>query len=294
MMLFFLTGKREQDVYMKAFSCATPGKVVSTQHFVHIESAYKNEPKKIKKKSILPSYNSIAFSGLLRGNSHLLDLALSKNLDFYYVDHAYLNSGYKYPHWMRVIKNGFVQNTIIPDVDQKRLQQNFDIKFNDYKFREKKNIIVLPPSNTVARVFNQLDWETKTIENIRKHTDRPIVVRRKSGPVMDDLLVNVASKENYEYEESIDEALGNAYCVVAFNSAVALTALRKGVPVICERYCPAFPLSHSFEQIENLSEKERLPLFASLAWGQFTMEEIRDPKTFDCINKTIQWKGRMK
>jgi hypothetical protein len=108
---------------------------------------------------------------------------------------------------------------------------------------------------------------------------------------MDNMLVNIVSKESYTYEESIDETLENAYCVVAFNSTVALTALQKGIPVICERYCAAFPLSHSFEQIENLSEKERLPLFASLAWGQFTLAEIREPKTFDHINKTIQWRG---
>jgi hypothetical protein len=293
-MLSFLTGKREQDVYVKTFSCSTPGKIVQTQHFIYTQSRHQNEPRKIKKKSLLPSYTSISFSGLLRGNAHLLDIALSKSLDFYYIDHAYFNSGYKNPHWMRVVKNGFVQNTIIPGVDHTRFKKNFDVQFQNYKFREKKNIIVLPPSNTVARVFNALDWEAKTIENIKKYTDRPIVVRRKSGPIMDDLLVNITSKEKYTYEESIDEALENAYCVVTFNSSLAITALQKGIPVICERYCPAFPLSHSFDQIEDLAEKDRLPLFASLAWGQFTLAEIREPKTFDRINKTIQWKGRMK
>jgi len=294
MMLFFLTGKREQDQYMKSFSCAVPGKLVNTQHFIYTQPKYRCEPPVIKRKDFLPSYSSVAFAGLLRGNTHMLDAAIEKNLNFYYVDHAYFNSGYKDPQWMRVTKNGFVQNCLIPNVDETRFKKHFNSKFEDYRFKGKKNIVVFPPSNTVARIFNQIDWEEKTVETIKKYTDRPIVVRRKSGPIMDDHLVKIVSKENYTYEETLEETLDNAYCVVAFNSAVALRALEKGIPVICERYCPAFPLSHSFEQIENLSEKERLPLFASLAWGQFTMGEIRETSTFEHINKIIQWKGRMK
>ena len=293
MMCAFLSGKKDQDNYVKSFAQTSDAKVVYTRHFVYCQPPVRDIPASVHKKKLLPGYDAIAFAGLLRGNAHILNMAIEDRLDFYYIDHAYFNPGYRYPNWMRVIKNGFVQNRIIPGVDTSRLK-NFNINFKDYDFNKKRNIVVFPPSNTVARVFNQMDWETKTIEKIKQYTDRPIVVRKKKGPVMDDFLIGVKHEEKFNYDETLDEVLDNAYCVVAFNSALALTALEKGIPVICEKYCAAFPLSHSISEIENLKERERLPLFASLAWGQFTMAEIRDKHMLKHINSITQWKGPIK
>jgi hypothetical protein len=286
----FLTGKKEQDGYLKSFAGAIGAKTVYTRHYISVLPPRNNNPAIVKKKKVLPGTSGLIFSGILRGNAHVLDIALQNNIPYYYVDHAYFGAGYKNPHWMRVTKNGFCQNTILPDAKTNRLD-SLNIHFKDYNFRSNRNIVVLPPSNSVARVFNQTGWEEAIVKKIRNHTDRPIVVRRKDGPVMDKLLVDIKGKEKYHYNESIEETLDNAYCVVAYNSSLALRALEKGIPVICERHCPAYPLSHSIEEIENLKEKDRLPLFASLAWGQFTMEEISNPKTFTHINNIIQWKG---
>jgi hypothetical protein len=289
----FLSGKFEQDRYLKAIARGIGAKTVYTRHYIGLLPR-RNDSPIVKTKKVLPGTTSITLSGLLRGNAHILNLALENNITFYYVDHAYFNSGYKKPFWMRIVKNGFMQNTIIPNVSESRLRENFNVNFLDYKFKDNRNIVVLPPSDTVARVFNQTAWERNTIEKIRANTDRPIVVRKKSGPVMDKSLINIVKKETYVYDETIEETLSNAYCVVAFNSSLALTALEKGIPVICERYCPAYALSHSFDSIENLKEKDRLPLFASLAWGQFDLNEAENQKTFDYINRIQQWKGHIR
>lgn len=289
MIYVFLTGKKEQDSYLKSLSRGIESKLILTKHFVRVQPERVGQPRRIVKNN-LTGCSGVVFAGLLRGNAHILETAISKNINFYYVDHAYFNASYKYPNWMRIVKNGFSQNTILP-VSDDRLFTNFNIKFQDYSFRDKKNIVVLPPSNTFARVFKATDWETKTIEALKKHTDRPIVVRKKNSPVMDDLMINVVGKEIYNYEDTIEEVLNDAYCVVTFNSSLALRALEKGIPVICDKYCPAFPLSHTIEEIENLKEKDRIPLFSSLAHGQYTLEEISNPATFKFINKAQQWRG---
>jgi hypothetical protein len=64
-----------------------------------------------------------------------------------------------------------------------------------------------------------------------------------------------------------------------------------GVPVICDKFCPVFPLTHSLNQIEDLKEKERMPLFQSLAHGQYTIGEAQDLKTFEYLKGVKQWKG---
>lgn len=294
MIYAFMNGKREQDLYVKHFAAAAGGKLVHVRHFLKEIPGRNGTPKKIQVKRPLPSCTGFIFAGLLRGNAHILDLAIKNNIPYYYIDHAYFNPGYKQPQWMRVIKNGFMQNTLIPNVKDDRLRKNFTINLEPYNYKDKEDILVFPPSNTVGRVFNSMQWEKNIVKKISELTDRNVIVRRKSGPIMDENLCVVTSKERYTYEDTIEEALDKAYCIVAFNTSIALRALEKGIPVICDRYCPAFPISNELKHINNLKEYDRQPLFNSLAWGQFTLEEITNPKTFDHINKTIQWRGALR
>jgi hypothetical protein len=292
MIYAFVTGKKEQDTYIKSFSVSCGAKIVHTRHFVSLQHGHSSYSPRVVKKKFLPGVTGIAFSGILRGNFHLFEMAKNQNLDVYYIDHAYFGRGYKNPCWMRITKNGFIQNLILSDINEKRYETHFDTNFKDYNFTNKNNIVLLPPSNVMTKVFNQSEWEKNTIEKIRKYTDRPIVVRRKDGPSIDDLLINpTKAKSRNVYEKSLEEELRDAYCVVAFNSTAALDALKMGVPVICEKYCPAFPLSHAFDQIENLQEKDRLKLFKSLACGQYTFDEVSQTKTFNYLNSIKQWKG---
>lgn len=292
MIYAFLSGKREQDRYVKAFGASCGAKIVHTRHIVSRHSSRGALPEKILKRGLPHQVNTIIFSGILRGNAHLFELAKRRNVNFYYIDHAYFNKGYDGPSWMRITKNGFAQNSILDKVNENRFSDNFNLTFEDYNFIDKRNIVILPPSDVVSRVFDKQNWENAVIDKLRKHTNRPIVVRRKPGDSIDNLLINpVKVKNKPVYEESLEDVMKDAYCVVAYNSSAALDALRMGVPVICDRFCPAFPLSHSLDRIENLTEKERMPLFQSLAHGQYTIGEAQDPKTFEYLNSVTQWKG---
>lgn len=294
MIYVFLTGKQEQDRYLKQVAIGIGGKLVYTKQFLSIIEKRPGMPRKVKAKKLYDA-TGLVFAGILRGNYHILKSALANNIPFYYIDHAYFNAGYGKPHWMRITKNGFCQNQILPNADSERFNSNFSsVGFDNYNFKQKKNILVLPPSNSTARVFGDTNWETIITKKIKQYTDRPIVVRRKNGPIMDDMMLLQKDKEKYIYDETLEEALNKAYCVVAYNSSVALTALQRGIPVICERFCPAYPLSHDISEIENLIEKDRFPLFSSLAHGQYKMKEAADPRTFRFINSSTQWKGSLK
>ena len=292
MIYAFLSGKKDQDSYVTEFANTINAKIVHTKHFLNAHDRINLSYNKMQNK-ILSNCSAIVLAGLLRGNCHILDMAIKNKIDFYYIDHAYFKSGYKYPHWMRVTKNGFSQNCILPTAKNSRLKENYDVDFKDYNYKDNRNIVVFPPSNTVSRVFGVEEWETKTVEQIQKVTDRPIIIRKKSGPVLDTKMISSVSKEIYQYEDSIDQVLEKAYCVVTFNSSVALTALERGIPTICDRFCPAYPISNKLEDLENLIEYERLPLFNSLIWGQFTRSEIGQLKTFNHINNIKQWEGTL-
>ena len=292
MMYAFLSGKREQDRYVKMFGSSCGARIVHTRHFVSKVQRQGSDSGKLIKRNLPSNIKGIIFSGMLRGNAHLFEFAKSRNIDFYYIDHAYFNQGYKDPYWMRITKNGFVQNTILKNTDPKRFENNFDLKIKDYNFKDKRNIIILPPSNVVSKIFEKQTWEENIIKVLRKHTDRPIIVRQKpNNTSIDDLLYSpIKLKDKIEHKQTLNEVLEDAYCVVAYNSNAAIEALQAGVPVICDKMCPAFPLSHALNEIENLVEKDRMPLFQSLAHGQYTMQEARDEKVFRYLNANKQWR----
>jgi len=284
----FLSGKKDQDYYLKSFARSMDGNLLQTSRFVRVRNNGSEDI--IIRDQTLGTSQDIVFAGLLRGNYHLLKYANDNNLDFFYIDHAYFDPGYKGKRWMRIVKNGFVKNIITGEIDCKRLYQNFKIDFQKYhEYKDKRNIVVLPPSNTVSRVFDCIDWEEKIVSEIKKYTDRPIVMRYKNGPIMDETMTRSKSRQIYNYDKTIQEELNDAYCVVSFNSSVALRALEMGIPVICEKYCPAYPVSNKIQDIENLIEYEREKLFTSLSWGQFNIEEARNSKTFRILKNIKQW-----
>lgn len=288
-MYIFLSGKKDQDVYLRNFARSMDANLLQTSRFVKVRN--NGSEKIIFRDQSLDAYRDVAFAGLLRGNYHLYDYATkNENADFFYIDHAYFDPGYRGKRWMRIVKNGFVKNVLTNELNTKRLYENFKIDLQPYKnYKDNRNIVVLPPSNTVARTFNAVDWQENIYEQIRKYTDRPIVIRNKNGPVLDERMMAIKSKQIYKHEKTIEQELDEAYCVFAYNSSVALRALERGIPVICERYCPAYPISNKIENIDDLEEYEREKLFVSLSWGQFTIEESRNSKTFRILKSVKQW-----
>ena len=71
---------------------------------LHIDDFLKN--------GISHDTNAIITLGILRGTGHLLKEAISKNIDRYYIDHAYFDPGYEGDCWLRISKNKHSINNI--------------------------------------------------------------------------------------------------------------------------------------------------------------------------------------
>jgi len=75
-------------------------------------------------------------------------------------------------------------------------------------------------------------------------------------------------------DKALAEDLADAHCVVTFNSGVGVTAIMEGIPVVCGPECAAFPVSNTLDAIEDLQTFDRQPWLNSLAYSQFTLEEM--------------------
>jgi hypothetical protein len=273
MLLAITTGKTVQDNVIEAFAQGTGANVITIEKYL--------------KDGQLPSkVQAVAIAGILRGNAKLLAECQARGIDYYYIDHAYFNAGYAKPTWMRITKNGFVQNATVSN-DPSRWNKFFQTPLQPYLHKNKKNILILPPSDAVAKVFSAESWLPRIAQKIKQHTSRPLIIRHKPGPILNDNLITLKGRRSYDYPP-MDEIWSKVYCVVAFNSNLAVDALIRGIPVITTPHSATWPLSNKVETIENLLEFDRSPLFSSLSWGQYNIDEMRSGYAYKNIIKLKQ------
>jgi hypothetical protein len=204
--------------------------------------------------------------GLIRGAPSLMQQTRNTGCDFFQMDNAYFGRD----HYYRVTKNT-PQLTRIDKRDHKRFEATFrDIGFSLQPWKKNRSgPIVFCLSSHHLFNFYGLDieqWIGQTAACVRALTNRPMQLRPK-------------------HIVGIEQQIADAWCVVTHVSAAALDALRLGIPVVTTGECAATPLATPIEEIDN----PRLPdgreeLFASLAWGQFTPEEMSSGMAWNVVS----------
>ena len=188
--------------------------------------------------------------------------------DFYYIDTGYFGNPVKGKLYHRITRNDVQYFGPIMDRPVDRLAQT-GIGFK--KFRGGTNILLAPPSQKLLMMYD-IDLETwlnNTIEEIKKYTDRPIVIRKKQ------------SRAVRMTEDTMEMALAqDVHCLVTFSSIAAGEALLLGKPAITLGPNAAAPLcSQSLSEIECLNVPtvdEVRAWAANLAYNQFTEAEMRN------------------
>ena len=134
----------------------------------------------------------------------------------------------------------------------------------------------LPPIN---------QWLESTVAEIRKHSDRPIVIRPHprsgcnipSGCLIDRPQFTAGSYDDFDF----DRVLESAHCVVNWNSGPGSQALIAGVPAFVGPDSLASPIANwDLSQIENPPRSERSVWLEQLAHTEWTVEEIRSGLPF--------------
>ena len=217
--------------------------------------------------------------------------------DFYYMDTGYFGnfvspgnpSGKKLFH--RIVKNDLQKHwleTYPSDRWQEICKIDNRYQWKGWKKKGKKILVIVP--NRKSCVFygyeegkikdrdeNKPTWLMNTIETIKKHTDMEIVVREKGSR---------SARQHHSIFDALDEEI---FATVAFNSIAALESVIYGIPSFVAVPCAASPLaltdlrqiSTPFYPDESLVQQH----CASLAYGQFTGEEIVNGTAWKLLNK---------
>lgn len=142
---------------------------------------------------------------------------------------------------------------------------------------------------TMGDVSN-VEWCSRVIDEIKKHTDRKIIIRIHPSDIkVQEKYKMLARNKSVTISNSTDirEDLRGAWCSISYNSSPGAVSAIEGVPVfIMDRDCrksPAFQVGNTnISKIEDPLMPERKEWIQRIAMSHFSVEDIR---------KGLLWNG---
>jgi hypothetical protein len=170
-------------------------------------------------------------------------------------------------------------------------QQRFDqlgLKLSPWSTKKDGNIVICCQHSLSQQwsTMPRIDlWLETTVNEIRKFSDRNIVVRphpRQAIPNVEKFLkipkirIETPKKLAGTYDDfDFDQTLASAYCVVNWSSNPAIQAVIKGIPVVTGPESLAYPVSQKLlKNIENLEFVERQQWANDFVYTEWTVDEI--------------------
>lgn len=193
---------------------------------------------------------------------------------FYYIDNGYMGNLMKKKKYYRVVKNNIQHTKIKSGMPSDRYLDlcQFAPYMNYYgkKALQSGPILLVTPSEKPCQFYNldKKSWVEETVAEIKKYTDRPIVIREK-GLRPDRIKDNSVASQC---------ARDQIYAVVTYQSMAALEAMHYGIPAFTlAPSCVDSVSNRNLSDIENPNypaEDKFLNLLHYLSYCQYTLDEI--------------------
>lgn len=147
-----------------------------------------------------------------------------------------------------------------------KISQDLNLQLKDYRKNGRHILLCLQRNGGWSMSgLDVVDWATKTISELRKYTDRPVVVRAHPGD-KGSLKYLAGSKWTVSNDgRSLEHDLQNCWAVVNYNSSPAVGAAIEGYPIFVTD-----PVRSQCQEIANtdLSKIETPTLPDRLPWAQ--------------------------
>jgi hypothetical protein len=222
-------------------------------------------------------HNQLVLRGILKHK--IMKKCLADGNNFYYIDSGYVGNnvgngnkqGIKQYH--RIVLNDLQHRTITPRSSDRwdRLGITPDARRYGHK------IIVAAPDEKPCKYYgvDQQQWIHDTVAEIKKHTDRPVVVRERAPKRTDRV-----------FKEPLSQVLTqDVHALVTFNSVAAVESILAGVPafVMAPSHVAEPVANRDLSKIDNPFYPDQDLLMAwchSMAYGQYHVRELKNGTAF--------------
>lgn len=215
----------------------------------------------------------------------VIQVAEKQNRDYYYIDTGYMGNLHKRKDFHRVVKNNVQNMTPRYDLPANRFNEiplaDSTIRFRGWRHHENGPILVVTPSAKPCNFYNidRDTWVDETIAEIKKYSDREIIIRDKG------------LRRERVGENSVPWQLKNEkiYCLVTYNSIAATEAISTGVPAVATAPGAADELcTKTIAKIESpyyADEQKVIQWQNWLAYCNYTTTELRNGTALDIIEE---------
>lgn len=213
-------------------------------------------------------------------------------------------------HWRMGI-NGFLRDAADwPDLDTEFADQRlreWAVKWPGWRHSPNGHILLALqlPGDASLRGVNINDWAYHTIQDLRQHSSRPIVVRNhplaSQRAFMDhDEIARktmLAGVQNIRFSDGQltpwKQDLKGAYCTVTYTSGLAIDSVLAGIPTVaCNPGNFAWPISSNFvDEVEQLKLETHDSIqhwLQHLSVCQYSVQEMRSGLAWQRLLPVIQ------
>lgn len=212
----------------------------------------------------------------------MLDLARDRGLDYWFIETGYFGN---YPHpdnrtgrklYHRIVKNAMQQETVLAVPDDRWLdlcRRDHRLEYRGWRSNSGAILLVVPSVKPCKYYgIDQDQWISDTVAELKRYTDRPIVIRTKSARWQ---------RTQQPIYEQFDQ---NIYAVVTYNSIAAVEAVAYGIPAFALAPTAARAVtSTDLSRIESPHRPDENFVYqwlSSLAYGQFHLRELVSGKAW--------------
>lgn len=201
-------------------------------------------------------------------------------------------------HYSRYSLNGVFPTTgnyfwNNPDPSRwKKISADLNLSLKDWRTKGKYILITTQRNGGWSMGgIDVVEWLKTTIANIRKHTDRPILVRGHPGDKhAKRYLASIPHKVSTS--EKLTQDLAKAWCTITYNSSPGVASAIEGVPVFVTDPNPK--ISQAYEvantdlsQIENPQLFERQQWVEKLCMCHWNFDEINSGEAWQHMKQYI-------
>ena len=178
-------------------------------------------------------------------------------------------------------------NGLDPDRNEK-----FRIDLKPFQLKRKPEILIACQHQKSLQWQEQppIDqWVASTISKIRQFSDRQVIVRphprspfafQGKNVVFEKPKIVPATYDDFDIDY-------NYHCVINHNSGVPVQAAINGVPTICDQSCLAYPVSMTFNDLENPVLPDRESWLTKLLHTEWFVDEIQQGTPIKRLEKYL-------
>ncbi len=203
-------------------------------------------------------------------------------------------------HYLRYSFDGVFPTTgfyFDRDIDPARWQQiSKDLNIELKPWRHSGNHILLCLQRNGGwsmQGINSINWMDQTIRDIRKYSNRPIVVRAHPGDKKIKSILKINHKNVFlSTKENLKDDFSGAWATVVYNSSPSVASVIEGIPSFLTDNVPqnsqSFEVSNlDISNIENPTMPERQHWIEKLSMCHWKFDELKSGKAWEFFKRYI-------